>query len=128
MRKRNPLKVVLVPVILLALVIVILYSGLQILESTVLQNTEKPAQVTTTKTISRNGIEYFPRQYVTVMMVLGIDQMGPVTSSNYHRNNGAADSIMLLVFDENARDCTVLYLNRDTMLNMDVLGVRGEYA
>ena len=62
------------------------------------------------------------------MMVLGIDQMGPVTSSNYHRNNGAADSIMLLVFDENARDCTVLYLNRDTMLNMDVLGVRGEYA
>jgi LCP family protein required for cell wall assembly len=128
MRKRNPLKVVLVPVILLALVIVILYSGLQILESTVLQNTEKPAQVTTTKTISRNGIEYFPRQDVTVMMVLGIDQMGPVTSSNYHRNNGAADSIMLLVFDENARDCTVLYLNRDTMLNMDVLGVRGEYA
>jgi LCP family protein required for cell wall assembly len=128
MRKRNPLKVVLVPVILLALVIVILYSGLQILESTVLQNTEKPAQVTTTKTISRNGIEYFPRQDVTVMMVLGIDQMGPVTSSNYHRNNGAADSIMLLVFDENARHCTVLYLNRDTMLNMDVLGVRGEYA
>ena len=128
MRKRNPLKVVLVPLILLALVIVILYSGLQILESTVLQNTEKPAQVTTTKTISRNGIEYFPRQDVTVMMVLGIDQMGPVTSSNYHRNNGAADSIMLLVFDENARDCTVLYLNRDTMLNMDVLGVRGEYA
>ena len=128
MRKRNPLKVVLVPVILLALVIVILYSGLQILESTVLQNTEKPAQVTTTKTISRNGIEYFPRQDVTVIMVLGIDQMGPVTSSNYHRNNGAADSIMLLVFDENARDCTVLYLNRDTMLNMDVLGVRGEYA
>ena len=128
MRKRNPLKVVLVPVILLALVIVILYSGLQILESTVLQNTEKPAQVTTTKTISRNGIEYFPRQDVTVIMVLGIDQMGPVTSSNYHRNNGAADSIMLLVFDENARDCTVLYLNRDTMLNMDVLGVRGDYA
>ena len=128
MRKRNPLKVVLVPVILLALVIVILYSGLQILESTVLQNTEKPAQVTNTKTISRNGIEYFPRQDVTVIMVLGIDQMGPVTSSNYHRNNGAADSIMLLVFDENARDCTVLYLNRDTMLNMDVLGVRGEYA
>ena len=35
---------------------------------------------------------------------------------------------MLLVFDENARECTVLYLYRATMLNMDVLGVRGEYA
>ena len=115
-------------VLLLALIVVILYSGLHILESTVLQKAEEPVQVGSTKTITRNGIDYFPRQDVTIMMVLGIDQFGPVESSHYYRNNGSADSIMLLVFDETARDCTVLYLNRDTMLNMDVLGVRGEYA
>ena len=32
------------------------------------------------------------------------------------------------IFDETAKVYTVLYLNRDTMLNMDVLGVKGEYA
>jgi LCP family protein required for cell wall assembly len=35
---------------------------------------------------------------------------------------------MLLVFDETNEECTVLYINRDTMLDMDVLGVMGEYA
>lgn len=128
MKKHSSLKSVFVSVLLLALIVVILYSGLHILESTVLQKAEEPVQVGSTKTITRNGIDYFPRQDVTIMMVLGIDQFGPVESSHYYRNNGSADSIMLLVFDETARDCTVLYLNRDTMLNMDVLGVRGEYA
>ena len=128
MKKHSSLKTVFVSILLLALIVVILYSGLHILESTVLQKAEEPAQVGSTKTITRDGIDYFPRQDVTIMMVLGIDQFGPVESSHYYRNNGSADSIMLLVFDETARDCTVLYLNRDTMLNMDVLGVRGEYA
>ena len=128
MRKHKAFKDVLVWCVLLVLVLVILYSGLRILESTVLHQPEEPAVQVNTKTILRNGVEYFPRQDVTVMLVLGIDQYGPVESSNYYRNNGAADSVMLLVFDETNKDCTVLYLNRDTMLDMDVLGVRGEYA
>ena len=113
---------------ILILVLVILYSGLQILESTVLHPSQESTTQQTSKTITRDGKAYFPRQDVTVMMVLGIDQYGPVTSSNYYRNNGSADSVMLLIFDESNKDCTVLYLNRDTMLTMDVLGVRGEYA
>lgn len=114
--------------ILLILMIVILYSGLQILESTVLQSTVSTEGQTEKKTIVRDGVEYFPRQDITVMMVLGIDQEGPVQSSNYYRNKGSADSVMLLIFDEASEECSVLYLNRDTMLTMDVLGVRGEYA
>ena len=128
MRKHKTFKDVLVLCVLLVLVLAILYSGLRILESTVLHKAEEPAVQTNTKTILRDGVEYFPRQDVTVMMVLGIDQYGPVESSNYYRNHGSADSVMLLVFDETNKDCTVLYLNRDTMLTMDVLGVRGEYA
>ena len=81
-----------------------------------------------TKTIVRNDVKYYPRQDMRTMMVLGIDQYGPVESSQYHRNSGSADSIMLFVFDETNASCSVLYLNRDTMLNMDVLGIKGEYA
>jgi len=114
--------------ILLILVLVMLYSGLRILESTVFYTGNSPAEAQPTKTVTRNGVDYFPRQDITTMLVLGIDQSGPVASSNYYRNKGSADSVMLLIFDETNEECTVLYLNRDMMLDMDVLGVRGEYA
>ena len=114
--------------ILLILLLVMIYSGLRILESTVLFADSEVEDNTPKKTITRDGVDYFPRQDITVMMVLGIDQYGPVESSNYYRNEGAADSIMLLIFDETNQECRVLYVNRDTMLNMDVLGVQGDYA
>lgn len=114
--------------VVLILILTMLFSGLQLLESTVLFPGNEEAVQTGRKTITRNGIDYFPRQDITVVMVLGIDQYGPVVSSQFHRNEGAADSVMLLVFDETEKNCTVLYLNRDTMLDMDVLGLRGEYA
>lgn len=114
--------------LLLVLVIVILYSGMKVLDATALYGDGEPGAMGTSKTIVRNGQAYFPRQDITVVMVLGIDQSGTVESSNYYRNNGSADTIMLLVFDETEKDCTVLNLNRDTMVDMDVLGVRGEPA
>ena len=128
MKRKTSFKDVSLLIILLLLVLVILYSGLRILESTVLYSPDTTESQISSKTITRDGVDYFPRQDITVVMVLGIDQYGPVESSGYYRNNGAADSVMLLVFDETEKTGTVLYLNRDTMLNMDVLGVRGEYA
>lgn len=128
MRKSKTLRRIINFCILLILVLVMLYSGLRIMESTVLFTGDESGQATATKTITRDGVDYFPRQDLTVMMVLGIDQYGPVESSNYYRNKGSADSIMLLIFDETNEECSVLYINRDTMLNMDVLGVKGDYA
>lgn len=127
-KKKSPFVNVLFSCILLALAIAILYSGLQILASTVLQSQTSMQGQTTKKTIIRDGVEYFPRQDITVLMVLGIDQYGKVESSGYYRNKGSADSVMLLIFDETNETCNVLYLNRDTMLAMDAQGVRGEYA
>ena len=111
--------------ILLILALVILYSGFRLLDSAPVGGNGAPAA---TKTITRDGVDYFPRQDIRVLMVLGIDQSGPVQSSHYYRNRGAADSILLLIFDETNEECRILSLNRDTMLHMDVLGVRGEYA
>lgn len=127
MRKQQVKKIVYFS-ILLVLVLTMIYSGLRILESTALYHGQEPADQGKTKTIIRDGVEYFPRQDITVVMVLGIDKYGPAEASSYYRNEGAADSVMLLIFNETDEDCTVLYLNRDTMLDMDVLGVRGNYA
>ena len=128
MKKQKKSKGVLSACILLILVLVILYSGLRILEPTVLLPGKEASETAARKTITRDGKDYFPRQDVTVVMVLGIDLYGPAESSNYYRNHGSADSIMLLIFDKTNKESTVLCLNRDTMLEMDVLGVKGEYA
>ena len=113
--------------IALVLVLVMLYSGLRILESTVLRpETGEPVAVS--KTIERNGVSYFPRQDITVVLVMGIDQFGPVADSEAYSNRGAADMMMLLIFDEAKEVCNVLHLNRDTMVTMPVLGIGGREA
>ena len=117
MKKRETLKNAAFFTVNRILVLVFLISGLHILESTVLQNGDIQ-ETTGKKTIVRNGVEYFPRQDITVMLVMGIDQEGPVQDSGYYRNEGAADVVMLLIFDEEAKDYSILYLNRDTMLTM----------
>lgn len=82
----------------------------------------------TTKTITRDGVDYFPRQDITVIMVLGIDEFGPVESSGSYNNPGAVDMITLLIFDDKANTCSALCLNRDTMLTMPVSGINGRAA
>ncbi len=113
---------------ILVLMIIILYSGLQILESTNFTNGEKTEDSFVSKTITRDGIDYFPRQDITVMMVLGIDQFGPVQASGSYLNPGAADVVLLLIFDDKNESASVLCLNRDTMVDMPVLGIGGKQA
>ena len=114
--------------VILILVLVMLYSGLRILESTVLYHGQSDDGTIASKTITVDGVPYFPRQDITVLLVMGIDRYGPVEDSGFYTNTGAADVDMLVVFDETNRMVDVLYLNRDTMLTMPVLGLGGKDA
>lgn len=113
---------------ILLLIMAVLYCGLKILETTVLYTGEEDLDIHVSKTIHRGDIAYFPRQDITTVLVMGIDQYGPVADSETYNNRGAADMDMLLIFDEAAENCTVLHLNRDTMLEMPVLGLGGRQA
>ena len=73
-------------------------------------------EVTESKTILREGVSYFPRQDITVVMVLGIDRHGPLEASDSDRNSGAADTVQLLIFDEREKCTRLLNLNRDTFV------------
>lgn len=128
MKYNKTLRKTLSLVSVMLLVLAALAAGVGYWESTRLSFVSAEEATGKTKTIVRNDVSYYPRQDIRTIMVLGIDQYGPVESSEYHRNSGSADSIMLFVFDETNASCSVLYLNRDTMLNMDVLGINGEYA
>lgn len=128
MRKRKNMSNLIYYGIILILVLVIIFSGLQILESTVLSSGGLAQEPVASKTITRDGIDYFPRQDITVLMVLGIDKSGPVEHSGSYNNDGANDVVMLIIFDEKAEEYSILYLNRDTMLTMPVLGLGGKQA
>lgn len=119
---------VVIIVAILLLVLVLLYSGLQILESTVLHQGAGVQDSTGGKTIVRDGVEYFPRQDVTVILLSGIDEEGPVEDSGSYNNPGEADMVSLLIFDEGQKKLNILSLNRDTMLEMPVLGIGGKPA
>ena len=114
--------------VIFLLVLAMLYSGLQILEAAVLAPATVQESPVHSKTIRRGNIEYFPRQDITTVLVMGIDRYGPVQSSGSYQNQGSADMDLLLIFDEAAQVCNVLYLNRDTMLEMPVLGIGGRQA
>lgn len=128
MNSKTGVKKVLLLCVILILVLVMLYSGLRILESTVLHNGQEQEIPAASKTIERNGIAYYPRQDIKVMMILGIDEFGPVTASESYNNTGEADMVALLIFDEKTEKIDVLCLNRDTMLDVSVLGLGGKPA
>ena len=128
MNKRETVKKVAFFGTILILMIVMIYSGLQILEATVFSKDTVEEAPHMSKTIVRDGIEYFPKQDMTVLMLLGIDQEGPVQATDSYNNPGAADTVVLLIFDEAQEACTVLALNRDTMVEMPVLGLGGKQA
>ena len=113
--------------LILILVLVIIFSGLQLLESTIFSPAAEDV-VLPSKTITRDGVEYFPRQDITVMLIMGIDEYGQVQSSGESYNPGAADVVTLLIFDEKNQQTRVLNLNRDTMLDVSVLGINGRKA
>ena len=112
---------------ILILVIVFIYSGLRILESTVFYKTEQ-APSSGSKTIVRGDQAYYPRQDIEVFLLMGIDQPGPARDSGYYNNDGAADALILLVFDQKHETIDVLAINRDSMVEMPVLGVGGRQA
>ena len=100
---------------------VILYSGLQILESTVLY-TPANMEVRVRKTVTRDGVDYYPRQDITTVLVMGIDQTGPVQLSEEPNDGKAVD-----MDDEGALIVEFSPGYRETV-NSGEVSVRGMYG
>lgn len=107
---------------------IVLYGGLLLWESTVLYPENGEETLSASKTVVRDGEPYFPRQDITVILLLGIDEDGPVRDSLSYNNMGEADMVALLILDEKEENCKLLTLNRDTMMPIPILGLGGKYA
>ena len=128
MERLQKIKQLVYCVAVLLLVLIVLYSGLRILEATILNSGSHADPGIVSRTVTRNGIDYYPRRDITVMLLLGIDQDGPVEDSGAFTNPGASDAVMLLIFDEQNETWSILQLNRDTMVDIPILGLGGREA
>lgn len=127
---KNTRKSVIVACLLLVLVLMSLIGGLRLMEPTYFDNKEETVEVSSapSKTVTKDNVGYFPRQDITTFLIMGIDEKGPVADTGYHRNNGESDVVMLAIFDEKEQTYSILALNRDSMVDMPVLGIGGKRA
>lgn len=105
------------------IILVLLISAARMFQSTV--TIPGGDEIVASKTVWHNGVAYFPRQDIDTLLILGVDRKGPVKNSGSYRNDGLADVVMLVVFDKTIKEYSVISFNRDTMVDMPVLGVGG---
>ena len=72
------------------------------------------------------GTAYFQNPHVENFLILGIDQLGTAQESGSYNGGGQADVILLAIVDHLQKCYTILQINRDTMVDVDILGVRGD--
>lgn len=74
-----------------------------------------------------NGTAYARREDLETVLLLGVDKFEGETPEGYV-NNQQTDFLLLLVMDKQHETCTPIQLNRDTMTQIQILGVTGEPA
>ena len=79
------------------------------------------------KTVEMNGKKYREKPAVTTILIAGIDKENAAENStgNSYRNGGQADFLLLLAIDHTDRKIHQLQIERDTMTDVDILGVFG---
>lgn len=85
-----------------------------------------PEQKTENTVYEYNGVEYMKNEDVESFLILGLDKFEDAINNDSYNNDQRADFLMLLVFDNSEKKFTAVHLNRDTMVNMNVLGVAGQ--
>lgn len=74
-----------------------------------------------------DGTAYAKREDLETVLLMGVDKFAGETPEGY-LNNQQADFLLLLVMDKQHETCIPIQLNRDTMTEIQILGVTGEPA
>ena len=76
--------------------------------------------------ITYNGVTYTRRPQLETYLLMGIDVEGPAKGNKSYSGGGQADMQLLLVLDNANQTWQVLQINRDSMVEVRVLGVAGQ--
>lgn len=90
------------------------------------QQSEFPVPETGDAVVTYEGNEYVMKDSLETFLVMGLDKFEGETTSDAYNNDQQADFLLLLVFDDAAKTCSAIHINRDTMADVNVLGVAGQ--
>lgn len=76
--------------------------------------------------ITYNNQEYLLKDNIETVLILGLDKFESSEEKNSYNNDKQADFLMLLVIDKDNSSCSAIHINRDTMTDINILGVAGE--
>ena len=78
------------------------------------------------KTITYEGKEYQFRDNIQTVLIMGLDKFEADTAPDSYNNDMQADFLTLLVLDRDDDTVTTLQINRDSMGQINILGLDGE--
>lgn len=84
-----------------------------------------PEQEVEVNELKYNGVSYEPRYGIETFLIIGLDKMSQDIEKGDFRNDSQADFLMLLVFDSVAKTYSAIQINRDTVTQMDTIGIDG---
>jgi len=77
------------------------------------------------ETLRYGGQEYELSDNISTLLVLGLDKFEGDSSADSYNNDKQSDFLMIFIFDNDAKECSAIHINRDTMAKINVLGVAG---
>lgn len=75
--------------------------------------------------VEYNGEYYVPREGLQTVLIMGLDKYEREENTFAYTNKMQSDFLLLAIIDENAKTCDLLHLNRDTMTEIQRLGLGG---
>lgn len=76
--------------------------------------------------IEYNGSVYDLKDDINTVLVMGLDKYELSNDDDAYNNDQCADFLMLLVIDKKKSKYSAVHINRDTIVEMNMLGIAGE--
>ena len=76
--------------------------------------------------IEYEGVSYDLKDGINTVLVMGLDKYEFSDDDNSYNNDQRADFLMLLVIDKKNSTYSAVHINRDTIVEMNMLGIAGE--
>ena len=92
-------------------------------------STEQPSTSSPQNTFLYGDKYYKSRENIETVLMIGLDKFDEdITENVGYNNNQQADFLMLMVIDHENKVCDAVQINRDTMTQVQMLGVNSEVA
>lgn len=76
--------------------------------------------------VDADSVEYELNKNIETVLVMGLDKFAEDIDTSSYNNDQQADFLMLFVLDNQNKTCKALHINRDTMVEMNILGIAGQ--